>query len=83
MDRHSGVEIRLLGSHFHGDPQELRHLAGVVAENMDAEHSVRLTIDDDLHEGLFGPARHIRLQRPKTRRVNIDAGKIRAGLGFR
>ena len=51
-----GVEIGLGGSHSDSDSEELRHFAGIVAEDMDAKHAVRLPVHDDLHEDLFRPA---------------------------
>ena len=53
--RHGGVEIGFLRAQLDRDGQQLRHFAGVVAEDMHAEHAVGLAVDDDLHDRTFSP----------------------------
>ena len=71
MHRHGRVEVRLGGAHLHGDAQQLRHFAGVMAQDMDAQHLVGGPVNHDLHDGLFRPAREGRLHRAEAGAVDV------------
>ncbi len=77
MQCHGRVEIGLFGAHFYGNSQKLRHLAGILAENMHAEDAVCRAIGDDLHQDFLPPPGEGRLQGAEVRQINIDALKLR------
>ncbi|MNV13003.1 hypothetical protein D3C71_1036300 [compost metagenome] len=53
MNRHGAVEIILGAAGFQRDAEKLRHLARLMAENMDADNLAVGSIDDQLHDRLF------------------------------
>ena len=58
-----------------GDADELDHLAGVVADDMDAEHLVAAAVDDELHQHAVVAAGQRRLHRPEARLVDVEPSR--------
>jgi hypothetical protein len=54
MDSHGPVEIILGAAGLQRNAEQLRHLAGIVAENMGADNLAAGSIDEQLHDHLFG-----------------------------
>ncbi len=50
----------------------LDHLAGLVAEDMRADHAVARRVDDELHDRALAAARERRLHRPEVGLVDVD-----------
>jgi hypothetical protein len=66
MQRDGAIEIGLGRTHRYRDRHRLDDLAGIVAEDVDAQHPVGLRVDHELHVDALLPARDRRLHRAET-----------------
>lgn len=54
MHRHGRVEISFRRAHFDGDAKKLRHLPGIVAEDVNAQNFIGLSVHNDFHPRFVG-----------------------------
>ena len=72
MDWHYSVQVRFAGVHLDGDRNHLNELGGAFADNVAAQHSIRIRVDNQFHQRTIVAPGQGGLHRTKFSFVDID-----------